>query len=148
MTTADLMALLSSLTDEELAHRVASGGLPEEGHARAAAELRSRGLDAPDVTSDEETSDQEYLGDMVMIERGLTPTEAHILCSVLRAAGIQAAAGDTNLVQTHSLLEIAVGGAKIRVPSAQVAESKEVVAAFRRGDFELDDDFNPDETVA
>jgi len=27
MTTADLIALLSSLTDEELAHRVAFGGL-------------------------------------------------------------------------------------------------------------------------
>jgi hypothetical protein len=89
-----------------------------------------------------------YLGDMVILERSLTPTEAHMLCSCLQSAGIHADAGDTHMVQANSLLSIAVGGASVRVPSTQLAEAKDVVAAFHRGDFDLGDDFNPDEAVA
>jgi hypothetical protein len=82
-----------------------------------------------------------YLGDMVILERGLDPTEAHILVACLGAAGIQADAGDTNIVQMHALLSIAVGGACVRVPESQRGEAQAVLAAYRRGDFALDDDF-------
>ncbi|MDZ7937286.1 MAG: hypothetical protein U5M53_02970 [Rhodoferax sp.] len=84
-----------------------------------------------------------YLGDMVILERDLEPTEAHMLVSCLAAAGIHADAGDTNIVQMHSLLSIAVGGACIRVPQSQQIEALAVLAAYRRGDFALDDDFDP-----
>lgn len=71
-----------------------------------------------------------------------------MLCACLQAAGIQADAGDANLVQANSLLTIAVGGASVRVHSSQIAEAREVLAAFRRGDFELGDDFDPGESPA
>jgi len=69
-----------------------------------------------------------------------------MLCSCLNAGGVPAEAGDTNLVQAHSLLAGAVGGASIRVPANYVAEARELIAAFKRGDFALDEDFNSDES--
>jgi len=83
-----------------------------------------------------------YLGDLVILVRDLSPTEAHLLCGCLQSAGIHADAGDAHIVQAHGLLAIAVGGAKVRVPSAQLDEAREVLAAFRRGAFELGDDFD------
>lgn len=86
-----------------------------------------------------------YLGDLVILVRDLSPTEAHLLCGCLQSAGIHADAGDAHIVQAHGLLTIAVGGAKVRVPSAQLEEARGVLAAFRRGDFALGDDFDPGE---
>lgn len=83
-----------------------------------------------------------FLGDLVIIERGLTFTEAHILCSCLRAGGIPAQVGDVHIVQTDPLLSIAVGGACIRVPEARVAAAHQVLAAYRRGELALDEDFD------
>ncbi len=87
--------------------------------------------------------DQPYLGDMVLLVGNLTPTEAHILCSCLVAAGIQARAGDTDTVQANDLWAIALGGAKIRVPETQLTEAQAVLQAFKDGAFALDDDFDP-----
>ena len=85
---------------------------------------------------------------MVILERDLTPTEAHMLCACLRAAGIEAEAGDTNFVQFNALLAIAVGGAKVRVPETQLKDARQILHAYRRGDFELDDDFDVGQTRA
>ncbi|MFM2055725.1 MAG: hypothetical protein RLY71_110 [Pseudomonadota bacterium] len=146
MITTHLADIFSQLTDEELVARVAAGGLTEEAQVIAIAELQSRQIPIPPVVdATAEPAEEEYLGDMVMLERGLTPTEAHMLCACLQAAGIQADAGDANLVQANSLLSIAVGGACVRVHSAQTAEAQEILAAFRRGDFALGDDFDPGE---
>lgn len=83
-----------------------------------------------------------YLGDMVLLAADLNPTEAHILASCLVAAGIHAATGDTNTVQTHQLWAIALGGAKIRVPASQLGEAQEVLKAFQAGELSLGDDFD------
>lgn len=88
-------------------------------------------------------TEPEYEGDMTIVAKYLAPTEAHLLCSCLRAAGIAADAGDTNTVQVHSLISIAVGGARVRVPSAHEAEALAVIAAFHRGEFALDENFDP-----
>ncbi len=89
------------------------------------------------------TSDEvPYLGDMVILEGDLSPTEAHVLCACLKAAGLQADVGDANIVQAHGLLSIAVGGAKVRVHQTQFEEARQVMQAFRRGDFALSDDFD------
>lgn len=93
---------------------------------------------ATSLTSDEAP----YLGDMVILKADLSPTEAHVLRSCLQAAGLHADVGDANIVQAHSLLAIAVGGAKVRVPQAQWQEANEVLEAFSRGDFALGEDFD------
>ncbi|MFZ4286377.1 hypothetical protein [Variovorax sp. HJSM1_2] len=83
-----------------------------------------------------------YQGDMQIVARYLTPTEAHMLCGCLRAARIPAETGDTNLVQADELLSPALGGACLRVPEKYVAEALQVMDAFKRGEFALDDDFD------
>lgn len=149
MITNNLTDIFSQLTDEELVAQVAADSLTEEAQAIAIAELKSRQIPIPPVVdATAEPAEEKYLGDMVMLERGLTPTEAHMLCACLHAAGIQADAGDANLVQANSLLTIAVGGACVRVHSSQIAEAQEVLVAFRRGDFALGDDFDPGESPA
>lgn len=150
MSTSDLVALFSQRTNEDLTEQISSGDLTQDAQALAAAELRRRGAPVPvaPITSQDEQQEQAYLGDMVILERGLTPTEAHMLSSCLRSAGILADAGDTHIVQAHSLLSLALGGASVRVPSSQLAEAREIIVAFRRGDFALGEDFDPEETVA
>ena len=83
-----------------------------------------------------------WLSEMALLARDLTPTDAHLLAGFLRQAGIEAETGDTTIVQMHSLLSIAMGGAKIRVPASQLEPARALLAAFRRGDFALDDDFD------
>ena len=86
-----------------------------------------------------------YLGDLVILQRDLSPTEAHMLCARLRASGIGAEAADTYLVQAHALIAIAVGGASVRVPSTQLGDARAIMAALARGDFDLGESFDPDQ---
>lgn len=82
-------------------------------------------------------------GDWVEVARDLSPTEAHLLAGALRRAGIDAEVADANLAQAHSLLSIAMGGARVRVQAADVAAAHKLMAALDAGAFELDDDFDP-----
>lgn len=131
-----------SLADDELTLRVASGTLTELARWVAIAELKARKLQIPTLESGVGKADDVYHGDMTLVARNLDATEAHMLCSCLRAAGVPADSGDTNLVQTHSLLTIAVGGACVRVPENYVAEAKEIIESFKSGAFQLDEDFD------
>ena len=85
----------------------------------------------------------DYAGDMTTVARDLTPIDAHMLCNCLQAAGVPATVADDNLVQANALWSVAVGGAKLRVAADHVDEAKQVIAAFERGEFALDDDFDP-----
>lgn len=89
----------------------------------------------------EPEADPPYAGDLALLARHLTPTEAHMLCARLQACGIPAEACDTEMVQTHSLLSPALGGASLRVPERYLGEARELLAALERGDFALDEDF-------
>ncbi|MCZ8236683.1 MAG: hypothetical protein ACK520_18615 [Inhella sp.] len=82
--------------------------------------------------------------DWKLLARGLSATDAQLLCNCLHMASLQAEAADVGIVQTHGLLSIAVGGASVRVPAHQLTEAQQVMAAFHRGDLALDEDFEPD----
>lgn len=82
-------------------------------------------------------------GDWVEVARDLSPTEAHLLAGVLRRAGIAAEVADAHLAQTHSLMAIAIGGARVRVQADDLAAAQRVLADLDAGAFELDDDFDP-----
>ena len=139
LSSTYIAELFSSLSDDELTRRAASGELTDAALALAAAELTARGLDVPPVQSVQPEARGEYQGDLSVVARQLTATEAHLLAACLNAAGVPAVADDTHFVQTYSLLMGAVGGASIRVPARFVSEAREVIAAFRRGDFALSD---------
>ena len=140
----DLEALFRRLSDEELIVRGSSGGLTELAQSIAIAEAQSRGISLPEVQSFDAAIEPplEYHGDMQIVARYLTSTEAYMLCSCLQAGGVPAEAGNANFVQAHSLLAAAVGGACVRVPAAFVTEATEVIAAFKRGEFQLGEDFD------
>jgi hypothetical protein len=97
------------------------------------------------TTDDDGTPDPQH-GDLRILAHLLTPTEAHMLASCLRAAGIPAHASDTSLVQAQPLWFNALGGARVRVPEALFSQAQGVVAALERGDFALDDDFDVGES--
>lgn len=78
--------------------------------------------------------------DLVELARYLVPLEASMVCGCLVASGVPAALADANLVQTDMLLAPALGGVRILVPPARLAEAQGVLAAFERGEFMLDED--------
>ena len=49
---------------------------------------------------------------------------------------------DANLVQTNSLLTSALGGVRILVPASYLQQAREVIAAFNRGEYRLEDDID------
>lgn len=141
MPNTELRALFTSLSDEELIERAGSDGLTEEAQALADAEMVLRGLQPSSPAALLEPA-MAYQGDLTIVARNLSATEAQLLCACLLASGVPAETADTQLVQTNTLLTIAVGGASVRVPANFVVDAKAVIAAFERGDFALDENFN------
>lgn len=139
---ATLEATFRDLADEELLRRCASGELTELAQSIAMAEVRSRGLQLPEPEP-EAPKHEDYLGDWVIVARYLSYAEVHLLRSVLVGAGIPAEAADAQLVQTDALLIPAMRGASLRVPAARLSEAQELIAAFKRGDLQLPEDFEP-----
>lgn len=140
MQNTELATHIQELSDEDLTRRVATGGFTDVAQDLALAELRQRGLPVPVRDAADGADEEAYLGDRVILERDLAPTDAHIVCALLNSAGIAADAGDANLVQTYNLLAIALGGVRIRVPASQLEDAQALLAAYERGEFALGDD--------
>ncbi|MBI2276502.1 MAG: DUF2007 domain-containing protein [Dechloromonas sp.] len=81
-----------------------------------------------------------YAGDYEVVARYLNPTDAYVVRACLEMAGIPALIADAQLVQTNSLWAVALGGARLLVPAAYLAEAGNVIAAFNRGEYSLTDD--------
>lgn len=81
--------------------------------------------------------------DWAVVARSLDPTEARLWCGCLQAAGLDAMVADAHLVQTHSLIGVAVGGVRVLVPASQVQVAQETLAAFHAGAFALPDEPDP-----
>lgn len=135
----DLREHFRSSTDEELLQRYASGDLTEQAQALAGAELRRRGLALPAMLTDEAAPAAD-LGDLQPVASFFNATDAQVLLSCFQVSGVPALLADAHLIQTYSLLTPALGGVRVLVPAAYVAQALEVLAAFERGDFQLDDD--------
>lgn len=131
------------LADDELLRRCTSGELTDIAQSIALEELRARGLEVPREPPSARQPEQRYLGDWVTVAQYLSYTEVHLLRSCLEAAGIPAEVADAQLIQTDGLLTPAMRGASVRVPASYAGEARKVIAAYRRGDFRLDDDFDP-----
>lgn len=135
----DLREHFRSSTDEELVQRYASGDLTEQAQALAGAELRRRGLALPAMLQ-ANAAPAAYLGDLQAVATFFNAADAQVLLSCFRVSGVPALLADANLIQTYSLLTPAIGGVRILVPAAYVAQAQEVLATFERGDLRLDDD--------
>lgn len=87
------------------------------------------------MNDDETTSSR----DLFTVATYYIPTDAHIVQGCLVAAGIPAVVADDNFVQTDSLLTPALGGVRILAPQSYMQQAQEVIAAFNRGEYQLDE---------
>ena len=140
---SSLVETFRELADDELLSRCTSGELTDFAQSIALEELRARGLELPRDAPRPQQTEERYLGDWVTVAQYLSYTEVHILRSCLEAAGIPAEVADAQLVQTDALLTPAMRGASVRVPANYAGEARKIIGAYRRGDFRLDDDFDP-----
>lgn len=78
--------------------------------------------------------------DLFIVAKCLVPTDAYLVQGCLAASGIPAVVADANHVQADLLIAPALGGVRILVPECHLAEARQVLDAFERGDFALGDD--------
>ncbi|HEY0061463.1 MAG TPA: hypothetical protein VGC21_05040 [Telluria sp.] len=78
--------------------------------------------------------------DLFVIARYMVPTNAYLAQGCLVAAGVPAVVADANLAQAYQLILPAMGGVRVLVPAAHIAQSCAVLEALARGDFEIDED--------
>ena len=102
------------------------------------AELLGTGEHAFDGT---DTNTSELPGrDLFTVAKCVVPTDAWLLRGVLVAGGVPAVVADANHVQADLLIAPALGGVRILAPQAYLAQAAEIIAAYERGDYALDDD--------
>jgi hypothetical protein len=139
VSRSELAARFRDLSDGELQQLVAEGNLTELAIEVATSELQSRGLQVPTATQRTEPSAQEPL-DLVTVDRRVNSVEANVLRACLEAHGIFAYVWGEHLGTANIIFSAATGGVRIQVRSDQVEQAKEVIAAFERGEFALDED--------
>ena len=142
ISDSDLRESFQQLCDEELLSRSVSGDLTVQAQTIIDRMLRTRGLTMPPMPT---SLADDYQGDFEIVARFLSPSDAHVVCGCLAAAGMPARLADANLVQTNSLWAIAAGGVRVLVPASRLQEAQALIAAFDRGDFALPDDESPQE---
>jgi hypothetical protein len=86
-------------------------------------------------------------GDLMVVARFFSPTDAYMLQSCLEAHGVPAVVADAHLVQANQFLTTAVGGVRVLVPESHFERGMAVRRAFEAGEYELDDDFDVGEEV-
>jgi hypothetical protein len=138
----DLEERYAELNDEALLDRYSSGTLTELAAQVARAELGRRGLPLPQPAPPESPAgpDLAMAGPLVAITAKLTWFEANILCSLLHSEGIPAQLADTHVATAHHFLSFAAGGIRILIPERSVTRVREIMAAFQRGEYALEDD--------
>ena len=128
------------LETEELLSLFRSG-LTELAEEVAVAELNARRVAVPSrPVADDLAASDTYAGDFVSVASYFNPTEAHVLQACLQAADVPAVVADAGLVQANLLLTVALGGVRVLVPEGFVAQARDIIDAFNRGDLELKDD--------
>jgi hypothetical protein len=78
--------------------------------------------------------------DLFVVAKCLVPTDAYLLQGCLVAGGVPAVVADANHVQADLLIAPALGGVRILAPASFLAQAEEILAAYERGDYQLDDD--------
>jgi len=77
--------------------------------------------------------------DLVTVARVFNTLEAEMLRGCLEAEGIPATLGDVQTVQTDTLLTVAMGGVRIRVPAPFADAARQTIEAFERGALAIDE---------
>jgi hypothetical protein len=78
--------------------------------------------------------------DLFVVAKCMVPTDAYLLQGCLVAGGVPAVVADANHVQADLLIAPALGGVRILAPAAFLAQAAQILAAYERGEYALDDD--------
>jgi hypothetical protein len=146
----------------ELLRLFAGEQITAAAHELVGIELQSRGIDiAVDLSVSEESRDSDTanesrckatrekeasaspddvdLGAFQTLRQFLDPTQAHMVAACLQANGVPVFVADANLVQANMLLGVALGGVRLQVPASLFDEAKILLAAYERGEFQLNE---------
>lgn len=85
--------------------------------------------------------------DLFVVAKCMVPTDAYLLQGCLVAGGVPAVVADANHVQADLLIAPALGGVRILAPASYLAQAAQILAAYERGDYQLDDDADVGEPV-
>lgn len=78
--------------------------------------------------------------DLFVVAKCMVPTDAYLLQGCLVAGGVPAVVADANHAQADLLIAPALGGVRILAPASFLAQAAQILAAYERGDYQLDDD--------
>ena len=148
ISEADLTKHFRELSDAALLEQLRAGTLTPFALEIAEREARSRDLEIPDaepVDLDADAGPHEGDGpdedvDLVTVAQFANPLKANVLRACLESHGIFAYCWGEHLGVANIFMSIAGGGVRVQVRSDQVDQAREVIAAFERGDFALDDE--------
>jgi hypothetical protein len=149
ISEADLTKHFRELSDEALLEQLRAGTLTPFALEVAEREARSRHLEIPqaepvDADPDLPESDIPDDVDLVTVAQFSNPLKANVLRACLESHGIFAYVWGEHLGVAHIFMSIAGGGVRVQVRSDQVDQAREVIAAFERGDFALDEEQEPE----
>jgi hypothetical protein len=148
VSEADLTEHFRALSDEALLERLQEGTLTALALEVAEREAHSRGLQPPTaapadpaaVADSGESDEPDDDIDLVTVAQFTNPLKANVLRACLESHGIFAYVWGEHLGVAHIFLSIAGGGVRVQVRSDQVAQAREVIAAFERGDFAIEEE--------
>jgi hypothetical protein len=150
VTQQELEASFQLLNDDELLRRASSGNLTELAQKVAQAEIDTRGLTLTIEPCQDDTAiaEPDFVGhgDLLILTRYLSPTEAYLLEACLEAEGIPSMVTDAHLIQANELLSVALGGARVLVPESHFEQAQAVFTAFKAGEYEIDDNDDNDDS--
>lgn len=148
VTQQELEASFQLLNDDELLRRASSGNLTELAQKVAQAEINARGLKIEPYQDDTAIAEPDFVGhgDLLILTRYLSPTEAYLLEACLEAEGIPSMVTDAHLIQANELLSVALGGARVLVPESHFEQAQAVFTAFKAGEYEIDDNDDNDDS--
>ena len=149
VSEADLTKHFRELSDAALLEQLRAGTLTPFALEIAEREARSRQLEVPaaepadtdaaaDDSHDSDGPDEDI--DLVTVAQFANPLKANVLRACLESHGIFAYCWGEHLGVANIFMSIAGGGVRVQVRSDQVDQAREVIAAFERGDFALDDE--------
>jgi hypothetical protein len=82
---------------------------------------------------------------LVIATRFLLPLDAHIFASRLLQEGIEAQVMDADTIYAVGAFmgSLARGGVRVMVPESQLAAAERILAASNAGEYEIDENFDP-----
>jgi hypothetical protein len=145
----ELIIRFRDFSDEELLDRLQAGTLTPLAAEVASAELLSRGIESSaatelDAVTESDVGDEALAvvpqGVLMTVAEFWNPVEATLLRTLLESAGIYVHMWGEHLGVAHTFLSVASGGTKVQVPENQAEQAREIIAAYRRGEFALEED--------